>query len=676
MRFQRTFSVVLAAAVATSGATLATGFIHPQAAQAAVTADEQQQAVQLILDQTNQARVANGLKPLVLNNGISQVSQAWSQEQANRGAMQHNPDYAFQIPAGWNSAGENVAMGQRYEDVVAAWMNSTGHRANILGDYTDIGIGYYVDANGTTWFTQNFAKYPPFTLNAVNNATFFNTGSDHLAIRWSSPTTNGVINSYTVKIFDANGNSIAGQNDVKTEANSASFANLKENTKYLVQVIVNATNGGGTETRSVGSGVFSYTTPAAPPVYTGDQVNVGPVTAIAVKPAQDTAAISWKEPTEATGTLYPYVVSVFKEDGTIARKFTTTSTSINANGLTAGTNYKLVITSQAYSPDGTKTATNTAQTAFTTVKAVSDNVAVSAVQKLSATAPNQSSIYVSWLKPATVTGSITKYTATITGPNKYTKTVTTKDTNVSFSGLAASTQYTVKVTATATSDSGVKTATSTVASANATTQRALSDKVSVSAVQKLAVKAPNNSTVTASWTKPKSVTGSITKYTATITGPNKYSKTVNVAANATSASFTGLTEHAKYTVKVTATATSESKKKTAVSSAVSASVTTPFSNASKVSVSAPQNVSAGVSRYNATVRWNTPKSVTGKVQKYTLTVTGKGYSKTWNLTTHAVAVSGLKPNQTYTAKVTATAKSANGKYSATNSASKSFKTNR
>jgi uncharacterized protein YkwD len=675
MRFQRTFSVVLAAAVATSGATLATGFIHPQAAQAAVTADETQQAVQLILEQTNQARVANGLKPLVLNDGISKVSQAWSQEQANRGAMQHNPDYAFQIPAGWNSAGENVAMGQRYEDVVAAWMNSAGHRANILGDYTDIGIGYYVDANGTTWFTQNFAKYPPFTLNPVSNATFFNTGEDHFGVRWSSPTTNGVINNYTVRIFDANGNSIPGQAPVTTEANSASFTNLNPSTKYLVQISVNATNGGGTETRNVGSGIFSYTTPDKAPVYTGDQVAVAPVTNIAVKPAQDTAAISWTAP-QVTGTLNPYIVSIYKEDGTLARKFVTTGTSINANGLVAGTNYKLVITSEAYSPDGTAIASNTAQTTFTTAKSVTDNVAVSAVQKLSVSSPNQSTVSASWASPATVTGSITKYTATITGPNRYSKTVNVTGTSVDFTGLAASSQYTVKVTATAVSDSGVKTATSTAVSANVTTQRALSDKVGVSSVQKLSVKAPNNSTVTASWAKPASITGTLTGYSATITGPNRYSKTVNVSSGTGSVSFTGLTENAKYTVKVTASAVSESGKKTAISTAASANVTTPFSDASKVGVSAPQSISAGVSRYNATVRWNAPKSVTGSVQKYTLTVTGKSYSKTWTTTSRAVAVSGLKPNQTYTAKVTVTAKSANGKYAAVNFASKSFKTNR
>jgi uncharacterized protein YkwD len=55
----------------------------------------------------------------------------------------------------YNSAGENIAQGQRSpEEVVQAWMNSEGHRANIMnGDYTHIGVGY--NESGNYW-TQMF----------------------------------------------------------------------------------------------------------------------------------------------------------------------------------------------------------------------------------------------------------------------------------------------------------------------------------------------------------------------------------------------------------------------------------------------------------------------------------------------------------------------------------------
>lgn len=112
-----------------------------------------------ILSLVNQARAANGLGPLALNPAISAVSAAWANQMAANGAMTHNPDYAAQMPGGWSRVAENVANGYSSPEAVhEGWMNSSGHRANILGDYTDIGIAF-VSANGTTWAVENFGKY-------------------------------------------------------------------------------------------------------------------------------------------------------------------------------------------------------------------------------------------------------------------------------------------------------------------------------------------------------------------------------------------------------------------------------------------------------------------------------------------------------------------------------------
>lgn len=63
-------------------------------------------------------------------------------------------------PSGWSRAGENIAAGYGYTSVVQGWIDSPGHRANMLGDYTHIGIGYYSGSNCyRTYFVQNFAKY-------------------------------------------------------------------------------------------------------------------------------------------------------------------------------------------------------------------------------------------------------------------------------------------------------------------------------------------------------------------------------------------------------------------------------------------------------------------------------------------------------------------------------------
>ncbi|MFQ9511129.1 MAG: CAP domain-containing protein [Lachnospiraceae bacterium] len=58
----------------------------------------------------------------------------------------------------FRGAGENIAWGQRTpEAVVNAWMNSDGHRANILNkNFTSIGVGYFVDSNGTPYWAQLF----------------------------------------------------------------------------------------------------------------------------------------------------------------------------------------------------------------------------------------------------------------------------------------------------------------------------------------------------------------------------------------------------------------------------------------------------------------------------------------------------------------------------------------
>jgi uncharacterized protein YkwD len=62
----------------------------------------------------------------------------------------------------FTAAGENIAYGQRTpEEVMNAWMNSSGHRANILNpSYNQIGVGVAKSANGTFYWTQEFIKNP------------------------------------------------------------------------------------------------------------------------------------------------------------------------------------------------------------------------------------------------------------------------------------------------------------------------------------------------------------------------------------------------------------------------------------------------------------------------------------------------------------------------------------
>jgi len=110
----------------------------------------------------NKERSSRGLPTLTMDWQLSRVARYKSQDMHDKGYFSHtSPTYgspfdmisAFGIS--YRSAGENIAKGQRTpQEVVNAWMNSSGHRANILNaSFTKIGVGYV--ANGNYW-TQMF----------------------------------------------------------------------------------------------------------------------------------------------------------------------------------------------------------------------------------------------------------------------------------------------------------------------------------------------------------------------------------------------------------------------------------------------------------------------------------------------------------------------------------------
>jgi hypothetical protein len=113
-----------------------------------------------IVSLANQARAQNGLGGLVRNGSLDAVALNWANQMAASGTLSHNPSVGSQIPGGWRGWGENVAQGYGSGAAVHnGWMNSSGHRANILGNFTDIGTAL-IEANGTTWAVQVFANYP------------------------------------------------------------------------------------------------------------------------------------------------------------------------------------------------------------------------------------------------------------------------------------------------------------------------------------------------------------------------------------------------------------------------------------------------------------------------------------------------------------------------------------
>ena len=118
-----------------------------------------------ITELVNEHRVAAGLKKVEYSAELSKPAQVRAAE-IQKSFAHTRPDGRyfssiltdFGIP--FRSCGENIAWGQKSpEEVVAAWMNSAGHRANILNSgYTKLGVGYEQNERGVNYFTQLFTN--------------------------------------------------------------------------------------------------------------------------------------------------------------------------------------------------------------------------------------------------------------------------------------------------------------------------------------------------------------------------------------------------------------------------------------------------------------------------------------------------------------------------------------
>jgi uncharacterized protein YkwD len=124
--------------------------------------------VQQVVDLVNAERAAAGVAPLAVDTRLAAAAQAHSDDQAATLTMSHTGSngstLADRINAAgypWITIGENVAAGQpTAAAVVAAWMGSTGHRANILNaSYAHLGVGvaYATGGYGIYW-TLDFGR--------------------------------------------------------------------------------------------------------------------------------------------------------------------------------------------------------------------------------------------------------------------------------------------------------------------------------------------------------------------------------------------------------------------------------------------------------------------------------------------------------------------------------------
>jgi uncharacterized protein YkwD len=134
--------------------------VNPNPGNSVGVSTEEQQA----FSRLNADRTANGLSPLRINTALTGLAEAYAQDMINRSFFSHtNPqgqspfDRMRQAGIQYGYAGENLAINVSVPEAEQAFMNSPGHRANILNaHYTQVGLGVRHSSNGSVYVVQEF----------------------------------------------------------------------------------------------------------------------------------------------------------------------------------------------------------------------------------------------------------------------------------------------------------------------------------------------------------------------------------------------------------------------------------------------------------------------------------------------------------------------------------------
>lgn len=120
---------------------------------------------QLVLELVNKERVAEGAKPLVWDDSLAEVAKMHSRDMAEHNFFEHTNldgkspfDRMREHGISYGAAAENIAAGQRSaEEVMQSWMNSDGHRRNIMNpEFEKLGVGIAYGGSYGIYWTQCF----------------------------------------------------------------------------------------------------------------------------------------------------------------------------------------------------------------------------------------------------------------------------------------------------------------------------------------------------------------------------------------------------------------------------------------------------------------------------------------------------------------------------------------
>ena len=396
-------------------------------------------------------------------------------------------------------------------------------------------------------------------------------GNGQATVSWTAPSTNGgsPITGYTVTASDGT------TATASAASTSATMTGLTNGTSYTFTVT--ASNAIGVSAASAASKAVTPVGPPYTPVIT------------ALTPGNGQAKITWTAPGDGGEPITGYTLTV--EPGGATYSAAASATSATLTGLTNGTAYSVALS-----------ATNSLGTgAVATAGPVTPVTVPSAPTAVTAVASNASAT-VSWTPPSAEASAVTGYTVTASPGGKAT-TVSGLTTAATITGLTNGTAYTFTVTATDPSGTGPASA----ASSAVTPGPVPGPPTDVQATA-------GNAAVAVSWAAPASVGGSaVSGYTVTAVPGGA---TATVAATATTASVTGLTNGTAYRFTVVAT-------NSYGNSAPSAS-SAPVTPAAPAAPDAPfiTNVTAQDSAVEVT--WVPPDTGAANLTGYVLTTASDG----------------------------------------------------
>lgn len=148
-----------------------TSTTDPATGDSAGTGSEGRQAemtqAEAILKLVNQERSKAGVPALTLSDQLTNIAYIKAKDMADKNYFSHqSPTYGSpfdmlkKFGVSYTAAGENIAAGQKTaEEVMNSWMNSSGHKANILNkNYTQLGVGFYRGGQYGTEWVQLFTR--------------------------------------------------------------------------------------------------------------------------------------------------------------------------------------------------------------------------------------------------------------------------------------------------------------------------------------------------------------------------------------------------------------------------------------------------------------------------------------------------------------------------------------